>query len=153
MFLPLLRKVGWLPAAIVSLLVLLAASPALAHGRIIIQPRPGPGPRMVSDIRLTSMRVDARVDGGVAQVTVDQIFVNGGDVQAEGTYLFPMPPGSTVSSFTMTVDGQAYQGELMNADQARRIYEGIVGAEPRSCSAAVRGPRPASGAGVSDSSG
>ena len=45
---------------------------------------------------------------------------------AEGTYLFPVPEGATIDQFTMTVDGKEVEAQILEADEAREIYEEIV---------------------------
>lgn len=108
-----------------ALVLLLAVSPAAASSRIVptIPPvRPGDPPA----ISLQSLQVTATVEAGVARVQLDQVFVNRTGAPAEGTYLFPVPPGASVSSFAMFIDGKPYQAELLDADEARTIYESIV---------------------------
>jgi len=62
----------------------------------------------------------------VATSHVEQEFVNEHDWECEGTYVFPLPQGAAVSEFAMWVDGQRIEGEILDADQARAIYEDIV---------------------------
>lgn len=108
-----------------AVLLLLAVSPAAASGRIV---PPSPPVRVGAPpaISLRSLQVAATVEDGVARVQLDQIFVNQTNLPAEGTYLFPIPPGASVSSFAMTIDGKPYQAELLDADKARSLYESIV---------------------------
>jgi Ca-activated chloride channel family protein len=44
----------------------------------------------------------------------------------EGTYLFPLPSDAAVTGFTLWIDGKPVEGEVLDADQARRTYEEIV---------------------------
>jgi len=46
--------------------------------------------------------------------------------EAEGTYLFPLPEGASVSKFVMWSDGIPVEGRVLGADEARRMYEDIV---------------------------
>ncbi|MFW6153817.1 MAG: VIT domain-containing protein [Planctomycetota bacterium] len=71
-------------------------------------------------------RVDITVRDQVAQVTVDQAFVNTGRRAIEVEYLFPIPPDAAITAMTLLADGQELPGKLMDADEARRIYEDIV---------------------------
>lgn len=107
-----------------ALLVLWPAAPAAAHSVVPTVPpvQPGGPP----EIQLQSLQVQAEIDQGVARVTVDQVFVNRTQGNAEGTYLFPLPPGASLSSFQMFVDGQAYNAEVLDAARAREVYESIV---------------------------
>ncbi len=109
-----------------TVLLLGTALPALADG-IIIPPMPPPGP-FTDPVWLTIKyhRVNVTIDNQVATTHIDQVFVNEGHAVAEGTYMFPVPQGATVSDFTMWVDGQAIQPQLLEAEEARRIYNDIV---------------------------
>ncbi len=130
-----------LPVALgVALLLASAASPraAWAHGIIVTEgdvvivtpPRP-PTRRPVAPPRakavfLKDHRVEATIQGQVADVQVEQVFHNRSGRQLEGTYLFPLPEGATVAKFAMTMGGKMVQGEIVEAEQARRIYHDIV---------------------------
>lgn len=113
--------------AVVTVVFLLlgAAIPALADGIIIPPPRPGPftDPAWLT---IRYHRVNVTIDNQVATTRIDQVFVNEGEFVAEGTYIFPLPQGATVSEFTMWVDGQPIQPQILEADEARRIYDDIV---------------------------
>jgi len=62
----------------------------------------------------------------VASVHIDQEFVNTGSGMIEVEYLFPVPPDAAIDSMTLMVDGKEFAAKLLNADEARRIYEDIV---------------------------
>ncbi len=112
---------------LVTLVMLLGTVlPALADG-IIIPPPPPPGP-LTNPAWLTIRyhRVTVTIDNQVATTHIDQVFVNEGTSVAEGTYLFPIPQGATVSEFTMWVDGEPIQPQILEADKARQIYNDIV---------------------------
>lgn len=111
-----------LPVAIAGL-----APPAFAHGLLVARSVDGRRPSPPSlPVTLTTHRVTVTIDGPVADVTVEQTFHNGTDLQLEGTYLFPLPEGAAVSRFAMTMGGKMVEGEVMDAEKARAIYEGIV---------------------------
>jgi len=106
-----------------------AAAPALADGFIIIDPPPGPDvPPPIIDTALTVRyhRVDITIEDGVATTRVDQVFLNENYWEAEGTYIFPLPEGAAVSDFVMWVDGEPVRGEILEAEEARQIYNDIV---------------------------
>jgi len=111
-------------ALVTVVLALTIAGPALADKTVPPVPPIRPGTPLA--LQLRSLQVTATVADGVARVRMDQLFVNQTPVPAEGTYLFPIPTGATVSSFQMFVDGEAYSAEVLNATQAREIYESIV---------------------------
>jgi Ca-activated chloride channel family protein len=71
-------------------------------------------------------RVDVEIEGQIARTTIDQVFENPGRREIEVVYLFPIPPGASISSFSMLVGGTELKGEILDKDEARRIYEDIV---------------------------
>ena len=106
-----------------SLLVfstLLLASGAQAQG-VVVGPDGHP-----AALALEMHRVQADVQEQVAVVTVEHVFKNTTGGTIEGQFLFPLPPEAQVSRFTMEVDGEELVGELLEADEARQIYEEIV---------------------------
>jgi len=112
------------------LLLLATAVPARADGIIIVDPWPlqPPFPEPPQPVWLTIRyhRVTVTIENQVATTRVDQVFVNEHNWDAEGTYIFPLPPGATVSRFVMWVDDQPVEAEILPADKARAIYEEIV---------------------------
>ncbi len=63
---------------------------------------------------------------GVVTTHVDQVFQNDSGRDLEGQYVFPLPPGAVISDFTMWVDGEALEARILDADEARAIYEDFV---------------------------
>jgi Ca-activated chloride channel family protein len=63
---------------------------------------------------------------GVAPTPLDQVFRNDGGRDAEGTWFLPLPAGAVADGFTMTVGGKEVKGEVLDAGQARSVYESIV---------------------------
>ena len=76
--------------------------------------------------RLTAHAVHAVIDGQVARVSVEQTFVNASSSPLEGTYLFPLPKDAGVSEFRMLADGRVLEGDVLDQDEASKIYEEIV---------------------------
>lgn len=70
--------------------------------------------------------VEIHAEDGVVTTHVDQLFRNTGHREMEGRYVFPLPHGAIVSSFTMWIDGQALEARLLDADEARQLYEDYV---------------------------
>ncbi|MGH2615798.1 MAG: VIT domain-containing protein [Thermomicrobiales bacterium] len=115
-------------AFLVSLVSPLAAS---ADGVIIVDPPACdpvcPDPVLIADqLNIRSHRVDVTIADQVATTRIDQVFHNPNSWAAEGTYIFPIPPGAAISNFTMTVDGEPIAARLLDAAEARRIYDDIV---------------------------
>jgi len=101
--------------------LLLCTAPCLANGILV-----GDNTTPLVPVRLTHHRVHARITDRAARVTVNQTFRNTRSRVLEGTYLFPLPRGATVSSFAMTMGGKMVRGEILDADKAREIYLSIV---------------------------
>lgn len=102
--------------------------PALADGIVIPDPPPLPEPVPLEETWLTIRyhRVSVRIDNQVAVTHVAQEFVNEHEWEAEGTYIFPIPEDAAISNFVMWVDGEAVEGKILPAEEARQIYEDIV---------------------------
>ncbi|MFQ5592758.1 MAG: VIT domain-containing protein [Anaerolineae bacterium] len=117
------RLIPFLPFLLVALLLMPA--PASADGIVIIEPPPG---RVIgtTPLAVRDHIVNVTIDNQVATTRVDQTFVNPSNVVLEGTYVFPLPEGATISEFNMWVDGKKWEGKVLNKDEAREIYESIV---------------------------
>lgn len=113
--------------AAIALLLCLLASPALADGFIVVPPRVPDRPGLRNQpLWVKYHRVSTEIKGRVAVTHIDQVFVNPNPRRLEGTYLFPLPEGAAIDRFSMWVDGAELMAELLSADKARSIYEGIV---------------------------
>ncbi|OHB82263.1 MAG: hypothetical protein A2V98_21480 [Planctomycetes bacterium RBG_16_64_12] len=88
-------------------------------------PRPVPPPPPAS-YKIQELEVHARLVDQVAQVQVSQSFVNTGSRQLEVAFIFPLPYDGAVDQMTLLVDGQEHPAKLMDAEEARRLYEEIV---------------------------
>ncbi|HSA96448.1 MAG TPA: VIT and VWA domain-containing protein, partial [Acidobacteriota bacterium] len=112
-------------AVLAGLLSLLAAAPALrADGFIIPDHRPGGPP--VPPLSVKYHHVTVEIVGQVAKTSVDQVFLNHFGRDIEGTYIFPVPEGASVSDFAMFIGNERVKGEILESAEARRIYEDIV---------------------------
>ena len=101
---------------------------ALADGIIIPDPPPLPEPVPLEESWLTIRyhRVTVSIENQIAVTRVEQEFVNDQDWEVEGTYIFPIPKGATISKFVMWVDGVPLESRILPAEEARQIYEEIV---------------------------
>jgi len=70
--------------------------------------------------------VDIKIDNQIAQTKVDQVFINNFHRDIEGTYIFPIPQDASISKFSMFIGGEEIKGEILDRQEARRIYEDIV---------------------------
>ncbi|MBW4436391.1 MAG: VWA domain-containing protein [Pleurocapsa minor GSE-CHR-MK-17-07R] len=72
-------------------------------------------------------RVNVTIDDQIARTNVDMQFVNRGDgALAEGTFIFPLPPGASVDSLVMYINEIPIEARIMEADEARAYYDEIV---------------------------
>jgi Ca-activated chloride channel homolog len=105
---------------------------ALADGIIIPDPPvcdPIPCPPVIIPMDQLVIRyhhVTISIKDQLAVTRVDQVFYNPNDWTIEGTYIFPIPDDAAVSGFTLWVDGQPVEGQVLDATQARQTYEQIV---------------------------
>lgn len=89
------------------------------------RPFPPPSPPPVS-YKIKELAVNARIVDQVGQVQVSQSFVNTGSRQMEVSFVFPLPYDGAVEQLTFLVDGKEYEAKLLDAKQAREIYEGYI---------------------------
>jgi Ca-activated chloride channel family protein len=111
--------------AIIAVAAILLPAAAFAQGTIIPHPRIEPAGR-VDPLSVKSMFVDVEIDRQVATSTIEQVFHNEANRILEGMYLFPIPEKASIASFTMWMNGEEVEGEVVEAKKARQIYEDIV---------------------------
>lgn len=122
---------------VVSLCPLWYADSAFAQGFIIAPPaggvvpdrvRPRPPRPIVSwmPFDVKSQKVDVLISEASAETTIEQVFVNRYQTPIEGTYLFPLSESAAIHDLTMLMNGREVSAELLDAKQAREIYQSIV---------------------------
>jgi Ca-activated chloride channel family protein len=114
-----------MPRPSLFLLSTLLASPLAAQGWIEPDRIAGPLRNSPAVVRVES-NVRVRVEGRIARYEVTERFRNTGRGIAEGTYHYALPGEAVFSDFSLFQGEQELKGEMMNAEQARSIYEGIV---------------------------
>ena len=101
------------------MLLLLAATARAQSGVLIPLDKTQPDAAVLS---LTEMNVEVVIDNGDARVYVTQIFANHTNHIEEGTYVFALPTGSTVSDFA-TWDGPVrIPAVILERKRAEEIY-------------------------------
>jgi Ca-activated chloride channel homolog len=105
--------------------LVITAAPLRAQGWIEIERPRVPLPSNPNIVRVSS-EVRTTIEGRVARVEVEERFRNIGGGLAEGSYLYPLPGEAVFQNFSLWMGEQELRGEMMNADQARGIYEEIV---------------------------
>src|SRR5262249_25701222 len=59
-----------------------------------------------------NVKISTTISDGVAETTVEQTFANHSPVDQEGTYLFPLPEGATVTSFTLRAGDRVIEARM-----------------------------------------
>jgi len=120
-----------------------ARPPMLLHAQVRQEMRPRPRPPIWPEppvwrrppvwlppfqqmLAIDSVHIRTAIAGGVAQTEVEQTWRNDTDRAQEGSYLFPLPEGATVSDFALYDGDRKMAGRLLDRDQAADTYEGIV---------------------------
>jgi Ca-activated chloride channel homolog len=101
---------------------------ALADGFIVVMPpRPGPMPGWHPfPLEVKYHKVDVDIQEMSASTSIDQEFYNPSGMRLEGFYLFPIPEGAVINKFSMYINGQETEAEMLDANKARAVYEDIV---------------------------
>lgn len=100
--------------------------PVLTVPRAPVFPRP---PRPIDrylPIETRKSNVKTQIRGQVATTTITQTLHNPANRRVQGSFLFPVPENARIDSFAMDIDGELTEGELLDAEKARKIYEDIV---------------------------
>ncbi len=77
----------------------------------------------IPPLTIKEHHVNVVIEDGYAITTVDQTFHNPHATPLEANYSFPVPEKGAVSEFTMWIDGKPVVGEVLEKQQARKIYE------------------------------
>jgi len=123
---------------LLGVLAVLAPSQTWAQGVLVVVdphqivrlprpiPLPTPVPEPAPTYKIKELAVDARLDAQIARVQVSQSFVNTGSQQMEVSFIFPLPYDGAIDQLTLLVDGKEFPAKLLEAKQAREVYESIV---------------------------
>ncbi|MCY3022709.1 MAG: VWA domain-containing protein [Planctomycetota bacterium] len=91
--------------------------------RPIVRPVPVPN---ALPFRITSSRVDVRIDDTVATTSLEQSFLNLSGRDLEVRVMIPLPAGAAINNSALSMNDQMVEGKLYDAQQAQSIYESIV---------------------------
>ncbi|MHB0938587.1 MAG: VIT and vWA domain-containing protein [Armatimonadota bacterium] len=106
--------------SLLLLTLLVLAGAACADGMLVpVRPE-------VPRFSVAYHKVNVTIDHQVATTDIDQAFHNESSRQVEGTYIFPIADGVTISKFTMYVNNEPLEYKTLEKEEARRIYNGIV---------------------------
>ncbi|MFQ5796869.1 MAG: VIT domain-containing protein, partial [Candidatus Bipolaricaulia bacterium] len=101
------------------MLLLVALVSQVGRTQVIVGPEP-------ASLVWKRQVVNVEIQDQLAHVEVEQVFYNPNPSAVEGTYLFPLPPGTVVSGLSLCSGGECFDGQLLNETEARQIYEEIV---------------------------
>ena len=68
-------------------------------------------------------KVDMKISGLVARVSVQQEFRNEGSDWVEGIYVFPLPDKAAVDRMRLHIGDRVIEGEIREKEQAKKEYE------------------------------
>jgi Ca-activated chloride channel homolog len=105
-------------------LICLLFSSAQADG--LLMPRPEPWLPYNAAVNVKFHDVTVTINDPIATTRVDQVFINPYGREIEADYIFPIPENAAISDFTAWLGDHKMQAELLDATQARQIYEEIV---------------------------
>ena len=77
-------------------------------------------------VPLTGVSVKARIIGSVAEVSIEQFYVNRENIPIEAVYKFPLDEGAAVRGFMAEMDGRIIKGVVKETKQAKEDYEDAI---------------------------
>jgi len=110
---------------ILGLLLVILSAQAQGDGFIIPWPLPPDRP-IPPALSIKYHHVEIKINNQYAQTSVDQVFKNNFHHDLEGTYIFPIPEDASITKFSMYIGGEEIKGEVLDKNEAKRIYEEIV---------------------------
>ena len=109
---------------LVLFFIIIFSANLLAQGRILI---PEPPIKINNNVvYLKSVNATVNLKEGAGNVTLEEIFYNPSHARLQGEYIFALPGEAQVHDFNLYINGKKTQGEVLDNNEARKIYEGIV---------------------------
>jgi len=109
---------------LILLFILVFSANLLAQGRIFI---PEPPIKIQNNVvYLKSVNATVNLKEGAGNVILEEMFYNPSHARLEGEYIFALPGEAQVHDFNLYINGQKTQGEVLDQNEARKIYENIV---------------------------
>jgi hypothetical protein len=71
-------------------------------------------------------KVSVDIRDQIARTVVDETFINHSSQTLEGVFYFPLPADASISGFAMWIGGEKVEGEIVEKQRAREIYETIL---------------------------
>ena len=85
-----------------------------------------PKDRRLPPLAIEYQRVAVKIRDRAALTKITQVFRNHTSRILEATYIFPVPPGASVSGFAMWMNGKKVKGQVLERRRAAAIYHSIV---------------------------
>lgn len=86
---------------------------------------PGTG-ETIQGVRLSSHKVQVVVRDGYARTEIEEEFFNDTAQVLEGRYRFPLPADASISRLALWVGSDLVEGEVLEKDRAKAIFQQIV---------------------------
>ncbi|HVR41447.1 MAG TPA: VIT and VWA domain-containing protein [Thermoanaerobaculia bacterium] len=102
---------------LLTLVLAFAASSLFAAGTLT------PAGATQQPIQIKEHNVDVVIDNGFARTEVTQVFFNPNDKDLEAVYGFPVPASASLSEITIWNGERVLEGEVIEAKEAKRVYE------------------------------
>lgn len=80
-------------------------------------------------VRLTGLHAKLRVEGPIMKVEQQLVLRNPGSEAQGFDLVFPLGRAARLTGLTLTADGRALTGTLLDADEARRLYKTTLKAD------------------------
>ncbi len=75
------------------------------------------------ELDMVDHQVHVVLNNGFSRTELIQSFHNRGEQPTEAIYSFPLPKNSSLSEVTLEVNGKKLQGEVVEKEKARKVYE------------------------------
>lgn len=88
--------------------------------------RPGEREDHERPLAVARHEVTVRIVGNVARTEVEEVFRNDSDVELEGIYRFPMPPGARIARLALDMNDTMEEAAFVPRDRAAAIWRGVI---------------------------
>lgn len=78
------------------------------------------------EVALQSVRVEARIENLLSEVTIEQVYSNLEDVNIEAVYTFPLPLGAVLLDMTIQTAAKRLKGVVVGKKEAEGRYEDAI---------------------------
>jgi len=78
---------------------------------------------ILSEIPLNRVVVYSKIKDTIAEVYIQQTYINNSEDTIEAIYKFPLDSEASVQSFEADIDGQTFKAKIYENDEASKLYE------------------------------